>query len=53
MWLQVVAFVLEAFFAEMDLEESGNSEEGGKVGACDEFFILEHEKELHEQFLID
>ncbi|MBA0798915.1 hypothetical protein Gohar_009465, partial [Gossypium harknessii] len=26
-WMQVVAFVLEAFFAEMDLEASGNSEE--------------------------
>ncbi|PPD81440.1 hypothetical protein GOBAR_DD21635 [Gossypium barbadense] len=28
----VVAFVLEAFFAEMDLEASGNSEEDDKVG---------------------
>ncbi|KAM7272062.1 hypothetical protein ACFE04_031276 [Oxalis oulophora] len=29
-WMQVIAFVLEAFFAEMDLEASQKSEEGNK-----------------------
>lgn len=33
-WTQVVAFVLEAFFAEMDLETSQSCEEQDKVIAA-------------------
>ena len=34
MWFQIVAFVLEAFFAEMELESSENFDEQDKVGSC-------------------
>jgi hypothetical protein len=39
MQFQIVAFVLEAFFAEMELESSEKCTEQDKVGSCSELFI--------------
>jgi hypothetical protein len=39
MQFQIVAFVLEAFFAEMELESSEKYAEKDKVGSCSELFI--------------
>ena len=40
MKFQIVAFVLEAFFAEMDLESLDNFEEQDKVGSCSALIII-------------
>lgn len=48
--MQVIAFVLEAFFAEMDLESSDKSEEEDKV--CSYLYLMLPGREVLVSFLM-